>query len=44
MKENSFFSSDLKVVLLVAVTISLERFTFFLVGLSDLDDSAIFIF
>ena len=44
MKQNSFFSSDLKVVLLVAVTTSLERFTFFLVGLSDLDDSAIFIF
>ena len=44
MKENSFFNSDFKVVLVVAVTASLERFTFFLLGLSDLDDSAIFIF
>ena len=44
MKENSFFNSDFKVVLVVAATASLERFTFFLLGLSDLDDSAIFIF
>ena len=43
MKENSFFHSDLKVVLVV-VPASLERFTFFLIGLIDLDDSAIFIF
>ena len=45
MKENSFFHSDLKVALVVAVPASLERFTFFLIGLrSDLDDFAIFIF
>ena len=44
MKENSYFHSDLKVVLVFAVTTSLERFTFFLLGLSDLDDSSIFIF
>ena len=44
MKESSFFHSDLKFVLVVVVTTSLERFTFFLLGLSDLDDSAIFIF
>ena len=39
-----FFHSDLRVVLVCAVTSSLERFTFFLLGLSDLDDSSIFIF
>ena len=44
MKENSSFNSDLKFVLVVAVTTSLERFTIFLLGLRDLDDSAIFIF
>ena len=44
MKENSFFHSDLKVVLAVVVPASLERFTFFLIGLIDHDDSAIFIF
>ena len=42
IKGNSFFYSDLKVVLLVAAPASLERFTFFLLGLSDLDDSVIF--
>ena len=41
MKRNSFFYSDLKIVLLVAALASLQRFTFFLLGLSDLDDSAI---
>ena len=44
MKENSFFHSDLKTVLVFAVTTSLERFTSFLLELSDLDDSSIFIF
>ena len=44
MKGNSFFYSDLKVVLLVAAPASLERFTFFLLGPSDLDDSIIFKF
>ena len=44
MKGNYFIFSDLKVVLLVAVPPSFERFTFFLLGLSDLDDSAIFKF
>ena len=44
MKENSFFHSDLKIVLVVVVAASLELFTFFLLGLSGLDDSAIFIF
>ena len=44
MKRNSFFYSDLKIVLLVAALASLQRFTFFLLGLSDLDDSAIFKF
>ena len=39
MKENYFFHSDLKVVLVV-----LECFTFFLMGLIDLNDSAIFFF
>ena len=44
MKENSFFYSDLKVVLVVVVLASLKRFTFFLIGQSDLDDSALFNF
>ena len=44
MKENYFFHSDLKVVLVVAVLAILERFTFFLMGLTDLDNSAILIF
>ena len=44
MKENSFFHLDLKVVLVVVIPASLERFTFFLIGLIDLDDSAIFNF
>ena len=44
MKENYLFHSDLKVVLVFPVTTSLEHFTFFLLGLSDLDDSSIFIF
>ena len=44
MKVNSLFYSDLKVVLVVNAPVSLERFTFFLLGLSDLDDSAIFKF
>ena len=44
MKQNSFFYSDLKVVLLVTALASLERFNFFLLGLSDLDDFAIFKF
>ena len=44
MKENYFFHSDLKVVLVVAVPASLERFTFYLLRLSDLDDSTIFFF
>ena len=43
MKENYFFHSDLKVVLVVVVPAILERFTFFLIGLIDLDDSAILI-
>ena len=42
-KENYFFHSDLKVVLVVVVPAILERFTFFLIGLIDLDDSAILI-
>ena len=41
MKENYFLHSDLKVVLVVVVLAILERFTFFLTGLIDLDDSAI---
>ena len=42
IKGNSFFHSDLKVVVLVLnAPASLERFAFFLLGLSDLDDSAI---
>ena len=44
MKENYFFHSDLKVVLVVVVLAILERFTFFLMGLTDLDNSAILIF
>ena len=44
MKENYFFHSDLKIVLVVVVPAILERFTFFLIGLIDLDDSAIFFF
>ena len=44
MKGNSFFHSDLKVVLVVVVLASLKHFTFFLIGLSDLDDSALFNF
>ena len=44
MKGNYFFHSDLKVVVVVDAPTSLERFTFFLLGLSDLDDSAIFKF
>ena len=44
MKENYFFHSDLKVVLVVVVPAILERFTFFLTGLIDLDNSAILIF
>ena len=41
MKENYFFHSDLKVVLVVVV---LECFAFFLMGLIDLNDSATFFF
>ena len=44
MKENYFFYPDLKFVLLVVVSAILERLTFFLMGLIDLDDSAILIF
>ena len=44
MKENYFFHLDLKVTLVVVVPAILERFTFFLIGLIDLDDSAILIF
>ena len=36
--------SDLKIVLVVVVPASLERFAFFLIGLIDLGGSAIFIF
>ena len=43
MKENYFFHSDLKVVLVVVVPATLERFTFFLIGLIDLGDSVILI-
>ena len=43
MKENYFFHSDLKVVLVVVVPAILERFTFFLIGLIDLGDSVILI-
>ena len=41
MKGNSCFHSDLKAVLVVNAPASLEGFTFFLLGLSDLDDFAI---
>ena len=44
MKENSFFHSDLNIVLVVVVAARLERLTFFFFGPSGLDDSAIFIF
>ena len=44
MKENPFFHSDLKIVLVVIIPVSLECFTCFLIGLIDLDDSTIFIF
>ena len=44
MKENYFFHLDLKVVLVVVVLAILERFTFFLMRLIGLDDSAILIF
>ena len=44
MKENYFFHSDLKFVLVVVVLAISEHFTFFLIGLIDLDDSAILIF
>ena len=44
MKENSFFNSDLKVILMVAVPASCGRFTFWLSGLSGLDYFTIFIF
>ena len=44
MKVNYLFHSVLKVVLVVNAPASLERFAFFLLGLSDLDDSAIFKF
>ena len=41
MKGNSCFHSDLKAVFVFNAPASLERFTFFLLGLSDLDDFAI---
>ena len=44
MKENYFFRSYLKVVSVVVISAILERFTFFLIGLIDLDDSAILVF
>ena len=44
MKENYFFHSDLKVNLVVVILAILERFTFFLMGLIDVNDSAILIF
>ena len=40
MQENNFFHSDLKFVLVVVIPAILERFSFFLIGLIDLDDSA----
>ena len=43
-ERKSFFRFSLKIVLVEVVPASLERFTFFLIGLIDLDDSAIFIF
>ena len=39
-----FFHSDLNAVLVVAIPAILESFTFFLLGLSDLDESAISFF
>ena len=44
MKENYFFCSDLKVVSAVVIPATLECFTFFSIGLINLDDSAILIF
>ena len=44
MKENYFFHSDLKFILVVVVLAISEHFTFFLIGLIDLDDSAILFF
>ena len=44
MKDNSFFNSDLKVILVVVVPASCGRFTFWLSGLSGLDYFTIFIF
>ena len=44
MKVNSFFQSDLKVVLYVTNPTSLEGFTSFLLRLIDFDDFAIFKF
>ena len=44
IKKNSFFHSDLKVVWVVNDPTSLERFTFFLLELSDLNASVIFKF
>ena len=41
LKGNSFFYSYLKIVSFVAAPASFECFTFFLLRLSDLDDSAI---
>ena len=43
-ERKSFFPFSLKIVLVEIVPASLERFTFFLIGLIDLDDSVIFIF
>ena len=43
-ERKSFFPFSLNIVLVEIVPASLERFTFFLIGLIDLDDSAIFIF
>ena len=40
MPENNFFHSDLKFVLVVVIPAILELFSFFLIGLIDLDDSA----
>ena len=44
IKENALLHSDLKVVLVVNAAASLEGFTFSLLGLSDLNVSAIFKF
>ena len=43
-ERKSFFPFSLKIVLLEIGPDRLERFTFFFIGLSYLDDSAIFIF